>query len=683
MTSRTLLVAALLTGAAGTAPAQTGGGSTAIDVRDLPPLPQVQEDSVTQIAVIAATQAEEDIVSGAAKRDQSLGNVASAVTVITADRLRRFGYRTVAEALRAVTGVYISDDRLTERVGIRGLQILGDFNTHILVLVDGVTVNEPWNQYVGIGPDMPVSIDEIARIEVIRGPVSSVYGTNAFFGIVNIVTRGAGEAPRAWGRASAGTFGSFAGNAGFAVGSVNRQIRGAIGFLTRSGEELTIPELGATTSADGNLAYQASLVAQWDGIFAQLRAYNKEREIASAPYEGAIGDPDNIFIDRQILAELGYTRPLGERASITARAYFSRYQFEDYLVYQPDESDFRDIGDSMWFGGEVRGFVNILPRALLDVTLGAEAIFNQTESESFFIDNRAEGVTVPKDFTTQGIYGEVTSEPTPWLGLSGGLRFDSNSLFTESLSPRGALFLHHKENFGLKLLYAQGFRYPSTYEAFFADDKTFVENPDLDPERIVSYEAVLWGRPLPGVSLRLSGFRWELDDIIELQDITVQEMPFLQFQNITTMSSTGIEAEISYRDTSGWLGALSATVVQVERNGGADAAPNAPAVVAKAQGSTPLLARLFHVSTELQFISERETRDPARMADMNLRWNLVLYAPDLWKTGVDVTLGARNLLGTREEVPTSDEIDRDGGAMPVVVFPGEGREIYARIGYSY
>src|SRR5436190_424869 len=81
----------------GAARAQT---PTAIDVRDLPPLPRLaQDESVTNVAVIAATQASEDVVSGAAKRDQSLGNVASAVTVLNADRLRRFGYRTVAEAL--------------------------------------------------------------------------------------------------------------------------------------------------------------------------------------------------------------------------------------------------------------------------------------------------------------------------------------------------------------------------------------------------------------------------------------------------------------------------------------------------------------------------------------------------------------------------------------------------------
>src|SRR5690348_3176117 len=160
------LVALLL--ARGLAQAEPPGA--AVEVADLPPLPPASEEQSSSATVLAASEAEEDVVVGAAKREQSLGNVASAVTVISGDRLRRFGYRTVAEALRAVAGVHIVDDHLTDRVGIRGLQILGDFNTRILVLVDGATLNEPWGAFAGLGWDIPVAIDDVARIEVIRGP---------------------------------------------------------------------------------------------------------------------------------------------------------------------------------------------------------------------------------------------------------------------------------------------------------------------------------------------------------------------------------------------------------------------------------------------------------------------------------------------------------------------------------
>src|SRR6478735_292352 len=117
-------------------PAQTSG---VVDPADLPPLPPATDDLSSSATVLAASAAEEDVVVGAAKREQSLGNVASAVTVISADRIRRFGYRTVGEAVAGVAGAYLVDNRLNASLGIRGLQIPGDFNTRILILIDGAT----------------------------------------------------------------------------------------------------------------------------------------------------------------------------------------------------------------------------------------------------------------------------------------------------------------------------------------------------------------------------------------------------------------------------------------------------------------------------------------------------------------------------------------------------------------
>ncbi|HEY0251597.1 MAG TPA: Plug domain-containing protein, partial [Kofleriaceae bacterium] len=149
-----------------------------VDPADLPPLPEASaDDESSNAAIMAAVAAQDDVVVGAAKREQSLGNVASAVTVITADRIKRFGYRTVGEAVASVAGAYFEDTRIVATIGFRGINILGDFNTRILVLVDGASVNEGWGQFAGVGYGDLVAIDDIARIEVIRGPVGAVYGT--------------------------------------------------------------------------------------------------------------------------------------------------------------------------------------------------------------------------------------------------------------------------------------------------------------------------------------------------------------------------------------------------------------------------------------------------------------------------------------------------------------------------
>jgi outer membrane receptor for ferrienterochelin and colicins len=644
------------------------GGERGLDLADLPPLPATAVDDVAQsdVTVVAASLAGEEVVTSAAKREQSLGDVASAVTIIPGDRLRRFGYRTVSEALRGAAGLYVVDDRMTERLGIRGLQILGDFNTRILVLIDGATLNEPWNQFVGIGLDLPIALEDVERIEVVRGPASTVYGTNAFFGIINIVTRGADRSAGAYGRVGVGSFGSFSSAAGFAAGNVHRELRGSVAFTNRSGESPSLED-------DNEQAFSASVVGHWDGAFAQVRAYRKLRGLQNSPYDTVPNDDRTHNVDEMLMAEGGYARDLGP-ASFLGRVYLNRYQFQDYLVNEAPPNT-GDTGDSLWLGAELRAHL-ALAGPKLGLAVGSELTWNHVESHSFSDDGSID-IDIPTTFVNAGFYSELDGAPLPWLGATAGVRYDASSVFADNLSPRAALLLHDGDRAGLKLLYAQGFRNPGPYEAFFADGQSFVANKQLRPEHIASYEAVLWGRPLPGLSLRLSGFLWDLKDIIELEAV---DGGYRQSQNVTTIRSRGLEAEATYRDTLGFLAFAGGTFSDVVYNDSSAAATNAPEWVFQGGVSSPKLAGWFHLSTEFQVIGPRHTRDAMLDADAWVGWNLAVFVPKI--RGFDVTVGVRNLIGVREQIPAQNDFDRMGGAMPVYLLPGEGREFYARVGFS-
>jgi outer membrane receptor protein involved in Fe transport len=321
--------------------------------------------------------------------------------------------------------------------------------------------------------------------------------------------------------------------------------------------------------------------------------------------------------------------------------------------------------------------------------MGAEVTFNSVRSHSFETDNPDAGTDIPTTFNNEGVYAEVESTPAPWITLTAGLRYDVSSLFENRFSPRAGLLLHSGDLFGLKLLIAEGFRNPSPFEAFFADNSTSEANPNLKPESITSYEAVLWGRPLPGLNLRGSVFWWQLTDM--LQQLPDPDTSFLQFNNVNEIRSIGAELEGSYRTVGGWYGFASLTYADVgvlQPDGSYTNAPNAPHWVVSGGVSTPRIAGLLHISTELQFISERDTRDPTVTSPAFTRWNAALVFPSWHK--FDLTLGVRNILGTREQVPAQGDFDRnypqpDGSTttFPVNLLPGEGTEIYARLGYSY
>ncbi len=673
----------------------------AVDVADLPPLPTGGDDMSSSATVLAASSAEEDVVVGAAKREQSLGNVASAVTVITADRIRRFGYRTVGEAVAGVAGAYLVDNRLSYSIGIRGLQIPGDFNSRLLVLIDGASVNEGWGAFAGLGFDALVGVDDIARIEVIRGPVSSVYGTNAFFGIINIVTRGASELPRAWARAAVNSIQGPTTSAGFASGGIDRQLRGSIHFVNRIGETLNAPiPDGDGVDADASRAFGGGIVGAWGGSFAQVRGSKWSRESPFAPYDVNPTRAPYEQFDTHLLAEGGHTRDVSKTLTLAGRAYVNIYNFSDRSppydpIDQPTSLD--TTGSARTFGSELRGRQQLTQE--VGVTAGVEASYNRTESTAKYRgDDPANTIVVPANFLLAGVYAEAEAQPVRWLGFTGGLRFDhydelvaADPQSRSRLSPRAALFVSEPQKYGLKLLYAEGFRNPSAFEGKFEDGNDFSANPNIEAETIRSFEAVVWAKPTAGVSTRLSGWYWDARGIVEQQPDPL-DPALLQFQNASRYVSAGLEAEASYRTSKGWyaFGGAAYSRVGTEDDAGQlvyGAVPNAPAITASGGLSTPLVFGYAHVSTDLYVIGTRPTRpdaagNPSPESPAFVGWNWTVYVPNL--RGFDLTAGVRNVIGKREQVPAPGDYDRSlPDVLTVPRVPGEGRELYVKLGYSY
>lgn len=689
---RLAVLGVVLTGLA--APAGLAAADPVVDVADLPPLPP-EDAPVSAATVLAAVSAAEEVVVGAAKREQSLGNVASAVTVISGDRIRRFGYRTIGEAVAGAAGAYLVDNRLSYSIGIRGLQIPGDFNTRLLVLVDGATVNEAWGGLAGLGYDAIVSIEDIARIEVIRGPVSSLYGTNAFFGIINIVTRGAAETPRAWARTGLHTVNGVTTGAGFSAGGVHRQVRGSVHLMDRFGDTTTLEQLpGLELSGDAARAISVGLTAAYDRTFAQVRAFRYTRQSPFAPYDVNPQGRPYEKRDTQLLIEGGHTRELSERLTVAGRIYGNFYRFDDSApAYDADaEAPLDTVGTAQVLGAELRGRYEIVAPNRVGVTAGAEASYDRTLSIAYRQDAPSDRFADERFvFDVEGVYTELDAQPTDWLGLTAGLRYDRNSAFENRLSPRLALFIARPDRYGVKLLYAEGFRAASAFESHFKDGFDYAAHPEIEPEVIRSVEAVAWARPRAGLALRLSGFSWDARQVIEQLPYVDQDgTELLRFENDARYASHGVEAEASYRDSRGWyaFAGVAYTRVGAERDGQPFAygnVPNAPALTASVGVSTPRLLDRVHVSSELLAIGERPTRAedmPAPASPAWLGWNAALHAPGLG--GFDVTAGARNLLGTRDLLPAPADYDRTQPTSILVPrVPAEGRELYVKVGYSY
>src|SRR5882724_11945529 len=153
------------------------------------------------------TKLEIPTVEGASKYSQKANEAPASVSIITSDDVKKYGYRTLAEILQSVRGLQVSYNRNYSFLGIRGFN-RGDYNSRVLVLVNGHRINNSLSDGAFIGTEFILDVDLIEKVEVIRGPGSSLYGNNAFFGVVNVITR-RGRDFSGYGAEVSGEAGSF------------------------------------------------------------------------------------------------------------------------------------------------------------------------------------------------------------------------------------------------------------------------------------------------------------------------------------------------------------------------------------------------------------------------------------------------------------------------------------------
>ena len=191
-------------------------------------------------------------ISTASKYSQTTAEAPASATILTSDEIKQFGYRNLLEALESVPGFYVSNDRNYPYLGTRGFGRPTDYNNRILLLVDGQTLNEQMWGSASVGSDFPVNLDAVERIEVVRGPSSSLYGTSAMFAVVNIITKtgiqldGVSASGR-MGSAGARQLGMTAGRALGSRGSI-----AASGLVTHAdGSDLFYPEYDSPSTNFG------------------------------------------------------------------------------------------------------------------------------------------------------------------------------------------------------------------------------------------------------------------------------------------------------------------------------------------------------------------------------------------------------------------------------------------------
>jgi outer membrane receptor for ferrienterochelin and colicins len=622
--------------------------------------------------------------------EKSLTRAADApasVTIVSGDELRAFGYSTLSEALRAVRGFYGSNDRDYESLGARGFSIPGTYNNHVLVLSDGHVTNDALVGQGAVGRDFDADLSDVERIEVVRGPGSVLYGSAAFFAVVNVVHR---TPPLGLHGEAAGRVGTLGENSGAVVGSYGAE-RGYV-VVRGSGADLAGEPVFASPAAIGPAqGFAANLDRERAGHL-DLRArandvslfasYNWRRKvIPTGAFDTAFGAGGTSTLDERGFVEARLDHTFDSGLAVDARASYDgeRYHGDwNYRAIGPGT----DASYENWVSTELR--VRSPPVLGHRLFAGGEAqdryrvqLLSATPGKPTFANGGATGV--PDSERIFSAYAGDDWRIHRRLLLDAAVRIDDYAdSFGTVVNPRIALIATPYDSGTTKLIFGRAFRAPGLYERYFNDGgATQIAATGLLPERITTLDVEHTHEMADGLSLLGAAYFSRMENLVEVATVAVNQdgSAVSQYRNRKgPVHGAGVEIELRWQAAPGVLlqGWYAYSVARDDSGTslfGGVAVPNSPEHAGALRALHPIVSQILSASIELIYGGARhtvtDTVEPDRLVGESLLCNVGLsgeYARWHLRYGAWVF----NLLDERISVPGGPEIPFPGHAVPQV-----------------
>ena len=631
---------------------------------------------VPDLTALSIEQLLELKIVGASRYAQSQNEVAAAAVVITRHAIKAFGWRTLDEALGSLPGIHTTDNRQLSSVGARGFGLPGDFNTRLLVMINGTRVNEPIYDSGVAGQAFPLDMDLIERIEFIPGPGGAVYGENAMFGVVNVITRKAADLD------GAGV------SVAFQDPQAVREGRFSWGRQFDNGTEVLLSASGMKASGE-DLAFDFG-PAEVSGVAAGMDGEKTRRmhlHVGRGPWfiEHSHGswlkeDPTGSFYSDPLapgqhikstlaITQLQFEDHLAdEHLTFTARLFRKELQFRTQLSY--GGSRFASDTQSRLYGGELRLLYTAFDHHKLLVGIeGQES--PRAEQVVPVTGDPADDLLISSPGHRIGIYAQDEWQISDRLRATLGVRLDHNDMTGTATSPRTGLIWQATPSTTIKALYGHAHRAPNAYERYYDDGSSLVGNPDLRGERIDTLELVADRRVGSNTSLRLSLYQWEMKRLVTLGLHPDSGIP--QYQSGDEITARGAEMTFDRTWGSGVRLRTSLSVQDVAYRGGA-ALVNSPDVLGRVNLSGLLPWGGIRASYELRHDSKKLTSDGSHVGGYAVS-NIVLSRQATGK-GLEASLGIFNLFDKHYATPGATSNWQNA-------FEQDGRSVRFELGYQF
>ena len=618
-----------------------------------------------------------EIVVAGSKRAQQARDVASFVSIVTAADIRQHGYRTLSAVLQTLPSFYVSYDRSFTQIGVRGFKRSGDYNTRVLLLLNGQRTNDNVFTGASFGPEFNVDMDMIDRIEVVRGPSAALYGNNAFFAVINVVTKSGGGLNGGEVMASAASYGTHAGRA-----SYGKTFSNGTDFLVSAtlsdskGQRLYYPEYDtpATNNGFANNADDESLrkllaTASKGNFSFQASSAFREKGIPTGAYGTLFNDNRTRAWGTLSLASAGYSRSF-KRSSVSTSVFWGSARYKGLYAWDASLPANQDRGVGDWWGTDLTA-TRTLSRHLL--TVGGEFQDNYRQNQKNF---NTEPAMVFADVRNKSLHGGVFAQDEialfKSLLLYAGIRLDRYEAFGSATSPRLGLVFTPDSSTTVKLLAGRAFRAPNEFELHF-ESYVFKPNPDLEPERIETLELIAERLIGGGVQISAATFRNRLGALInQVSDPTDNYR--LIFVNAGAIEAKGVELGLRVNRGHGTTGQVTYALQRTQDRKTGIELTNSPRHMAKIELLTPLNFSGVTAGVDAQYVSGRRTLAGSVAAGQVLT-NLSLLAPLAFRR-FDLSATVYNLFAIKYGVPGGSEHLQN-------TIPQDGRSFRAQVTLHY
>jgi iron complex outermembrane receptor protein len=600
-----------------------------------------------------------EIIS-ASRLGQKASQAPSSVSILTASDIRTFGWRTLADALNSMRGLFTSNDRNYSFVGVRGFIQPGDYNSRVLFMIDGQRMNENIFDSANIGQEFMLDMDLVERIEFIPGSGSTIYGANAFLGLINVITKKGKAVNGAQIAGEVASFDTYKGRVSYGKQFDNGAdvLVSASHYDTGGVENLYFPAFDAPDTNNG-IAHNMD-AERADRLFGRMQFeeftlsggfVDRYKRVPTAAYGAIFNDPRSHTYDRQFFTNLKYEKALSAKTTIMAKGFYQGY---DYMSEDP----YNDLGNYIyhdqtsgrWWGGEAQLTTSVFDRHRL--LFGLEYQYDQTQRQFGYV---TQPYQIYQDSDLSGhrveLYTQDDIQVLDNLIFSAGLRLDQTHMLKRlQLNPRLGLIWNPLDSTTFKLLYSSTFRAPHAWNLDY-NNYYYGLNPTLREEQIKSYEAIVEWHSHGGLKLLASLFYNDISQLLQANPATNL------LDNVGRYHAYGAEWEAEKRWDGGRMFKASYTYSLFTNEARQGVwAYGSPQNIFKLHYAEPLFDNFVKLGIENIYIGDRKAfqsgkADAYNLVNLNLSSDRLLH-------GLDVLLGVYNLFDSHYEMlVNSDRYD--------------------------